>query len=450
MHKPIFSKTSTECIFHTLYDNSVTGKKKQWDIKVTNQESSSIITCYYGYQNGKKIETNQTIKSGKNIGKSNETTHYEQAILQATSKWNRKYDQGYKPNHKYDEGYKPNHKYDEGYKPNLQNDDNNNDDLINKTTNLNITNDHIVTFPMLAQDYNKHKNKVVYPAFCQQKLDGMRMIYNTTTKQITTRQGKEYSIIKESGKLYQELNLLPKGLILDGELYTDKVNFETLGVLRKTKNLTKQELDNLQKIEYHIYDIIDTTLTFEKRHDKIKELLYPNKYEKLIYVPTFLIENEQEIKNYHLKFLEQGFEGTMIRNKHSLYKKKCRSSDLLKYKDFQDSEFEIVDYTLEKDTSGADENLIVWVVAVPVFINWAPTYRSIYPNVDKSFVKCKVRPQGTKEERKELYKKCVDNFDQFKGRKLWVKYFEKTNDGNLRFPTTKCNCYTEYIRDEIL
>ena len=97
MYNPILSKTSTECIFYTLYDNSVTGKRKRWDIRVTNQESLSTINCYYGYTDGKKIETTQTIKTGKNIGKSNQTTHYEQSILQATSKWNRKCDQGYKP-----------------------------------------------------------------------------------------------------------------------------------------------------------------------------------------------------------------------------------------------------------------------------------------------------------------------------------------------------------------
>jgi ATP-dependent DNA ligase len=291
---------------------------------------------------------------------------------------------------------------------------------------------------MLAQDFKKQHKKLKYPCYVQCKLDGFRMIYNTTTGKITTRQGKEYNIIKESGKLYEELQKLPKGLILDGELYTNKVNFEELGVLRKTKKLTKEELDNLCKIEYHIYDLIDTKLVFEERIKKIKDLLI-DKYaklihEKLIYVETFLVKNEEEIKNYHTIFLEQGYEGTMVRNKDSFYKIKQRSSDLLKYKDFQDSEFKIIDYTLEKDTSGADENLIVWVINVPV---------------KQQFIKCKVRPMGTKEERKDLYKKCVENFEQFKGRNLWTKFFEYTADGNLRFPCTFRSTYTEYIRDTI-
>ena len=460
MYNPILSKTSTECIFYTLYDNSVTGKRKRWDIRVTNQESLSTINCYYGYTDGKKIETTQTIKSGKNIGKSNQTTHYEQSILQATSKWNRKCDQGYKPEFNPELDWNTLPSNDVLVKGTLPS----NDVLVKGIQNLKIDGDlhrsrasaqqgdkgppiqqgqqgTSVTFPMLAQDYHKHKNKVVYPCYIQPKLDGLRNLYNTTSNQNTTRQGKEFSIIAQSGTLYKELLTLPKGLILDGEFYTDKIQFETLGVLRKTKKLTTKEQDNLEKIEYHIYDIIDTTLTFEERHNKIKEL-HLEKYEKLVYVPTFIASSEKEIKDYHITFLNQGFEGTMIRNKNSYYTLKKRSHDLLKYKDFQDSEFEITDFTFEIDTTGEDKNLIVWIINVPTLEN--------NDTVGNQFVKCKVRPMGTKEERKNLYEKCKQNFSQFKGRKLWVKYFEKTKDGNLRFPTTKCNSYTEYIRDDII
>ena len=468
MYNPILSKTSTECIFYTLYDNSVTGKRKRWDIQVTNQESLSTINCYYGYTDGKKIETTQTIKSGKNIGKSNQTTHYEQSILQATSKWNRKCDQGYKPEYKpeLDWNTLPSNEFSlERIKGTLPSNDvivkgtlPSNDVIVKGIQNLKIDGNkgtlpvqqgtlpvqqgiRRVTFPMLAQDYHKHKNKVVYPCYIQPKLDGLRNLYNTTSNQNTTRQGKEFSIIAQSGKLYKELLTLPKGLILDGEFYTDKIQFETLGVLRKTKKLTTKEQDNLEKIEYHIYDIIDTTLTFEERHNKIKEL-HLEKYEKLVYVPTFIASSEKEIKDYHITFLNQGCEGTMIRNKNSYYTLKKRSHDLLKYKDFQDSEFEITDFTFEIDTTGEDKNLIVWIINVPTLEN--------NNTVGNQFVKCKVRPMGTKEERKNLYEKCKQNFSQFKGRKLWVKYFCRTTDGNLRFPTTKCNSYTEYIRDDII
>lgn len=394
--------------FEPLFGKDIKGKIKTWDLKVERYQNYSVIVILYGYN--RLIETRRQINIGKNIGKVNSTTPYTQAISEARSKWIKKRDiEKYYTESKTEES-----KTDE---PKAQ-----------LRENL---------LPMLAHDFKKHKTKVIYPAMVQCKLDGFRCIYNTTTGQISTRTGKEYNIIKQSGKLYEELQKLPKGLILDGELYTNKLNFEVLGVLRKTKQLTKEELINLQKIEYHIYDIINIEDTFEQRNKKIQELDLSS-FEKLIYVDTFLVKNEEEIKEYHTKFLESGFEGLMVRNKHSLYKIKQRSSDLLKYKDFEDAEFEIIDYTFEKNIGQIDENLVVWIIAVPAIEN----------SVTK--IKVKVRPKGSFEERKELYKMCVENFDQFKSRNLWTSFFEYTRDGSLRFPSTLRNTYTEYIRDIIM
>ena len=403
--------------FEPLFGKDIKGKIKTWNLKVERYQNYSEIVTLYGYKN--LIETRRQINSGKNLNKSNMTTHWTQAIAEAKSKWTKKRDIG--------------QFYTES------------DKIIKPIENVDLNkSEKTVILPMLAQDYKKQKKKIIYPAAIQVKIDGMRMVYNTTTGQISTRQGKEYNIVKESGKLYEELQKLPKGLILDGELYTNKVNFETLGVLRKTKKLTKEELVNLQKIEYHIYDIIDTELTFEQRNEKIQELGLSRRtgakslYEKLIYVDTYQVNNEEQIKEYHTKFLESGYEGTMVRNKNSLYKIKQRSSDLLKYKDFEDAEFEIIDYTFEKNIGQTDENLVVWIIVVPAIEN------------SLAKIKVKVRPKGSFEERKELYKMCVENFDQFKGRNLWTSFFEYTRDGSLRFPSTLRNTYTEYIRDDIL
>ena len=356
------------------------------------------------------------------------TTSYTQAIAEATSKWTKKRDI---------EQFYPEKSIQEKVEELDVNE--------KKSEKLNVE-QQANFLPMLAHDFKKHKNKVIYPCMVQSKLDGFRCIYNTTTGQISTRIGKEYSIVKDSGQLYQELQKLPKGLILDGELYTNKLNFEVLGVLRKTKKLTKEELVNLQKIEYHIYDVIDTKLTFEERNKLVQNLFKEKNYNKLIYVPTFTVNLETEIQKNHIKFLEEGFEGTMVRNINSLYKIKQRSSDLLKYKDFQDSEFKIIDYSSEKDTSENDENLVIWIIEVPVKV----VLDGHQGDTNFVFKRVRVRPKGTKDEKKELYKMCVENFDQFKGRNLWVSFFEYTRDGSLRFPSTKHNSYKSYIRDEIL
>lgn len=381
-----------------LFGKSKDGKTKNWEIRVERFGDYSEIITTHGYEN--KIETRLRVNKGKNIGKINETTHYEQAILEAESKWKKKHEV---------------EKY------------------VTQITEMNTTSGP--RLPMLAQEYSKHKNKLKYPCYIQPKLDGYRMIYDTTTKSMTTRQGKTFGIVKESGLLYEELCSLPSGYILDGELYvhSDEVSFETLGVLRKTKKLTEEDRNNLGKIEYHVYDMIETKgMIFEKRIECVEKLIL-SKYKKIRMVPTLKLDSEKEIVVRHQQFVDDGYEGSMLRNASSLYLEKNRSHDLLKFKDFMDEEFEIVGYTFEKDTSGEDKNCVVWIV-----------------KVNEEGLECKVRPKGAKEQRQMLYEECEKNFEKFKGRKLWTKFFEYTSDGSLRFPTTKTEDVKSYIRDEIL
>lgn len=83
-------------IFPTLYGRSTTGKIKQWNVSVDNlEDGSASITVIHGYSDGKKQQDYKVISSGKNIGKANETTPYEQACSEARSALNKKRDEGY-------------------------------------------------------------------------------------------------------------------------------------------------------------------------------------------------------------------------------------------------------------------------------------------------------------------------------------------------------------------
>lgn len=400
--------------FELLYGIDSSKKIKTWHIKVLKYTNYSDIITIYGYN--RKIELKIRIEIGKNIGKKNETSHFQQAVLDAKSKWNKK------------------------------------QNIEKYTITVPIINcgsemlHNVIRFPMLAQDYKKQKHKVIFPCYIQSKLDGYRCIYDSKTKTITSRQGKPFDIIKQSGKLYDELTSINNDVILDGELYVHNYNdkdpilsFEELGILRKTKKLDKKEIDKLYKIEYHVYDIIDNKLTFEKRLEILEKLNLNIRFTKIKLVYTFLVNNEDDIKERHIKYINNNYEGSIIRNSNGTYREKFRSSDLLKYKDFMDDEFEIINYSAEKDTTNTNkqDNLIIWTIKV---INTSSL----------QLFETNVRPQGTDQERKELYKQCQNNFSQYKGKKLWVKFFEKTSEGNLRFPTTKTSSYTSYIRNEIL
>jgi DNA ligase-1 len=397
--------------FETLFGKDKNGKEKTWRIFVEKHEDMAVIITQYGYN--KMTESRVQVNAGKNIGKRNETSPFEQAVDEARSKWRKKQDI-----EKYETRTATQLRVDEPQ-----------EDLSRETEPV---------LPMLAHDYKKHSKKVAFPCFVQPKLDGYRMVFNTTTKQITTRQGKDFSIVREAGTLYEELMSLPSGYILDGELFNPELSFEFLGILRKKKIEGKDAAKKtgiLRSIQYHVYDVCDTRLAFVERTQLLSRLLLSEHYTMVKNVETMLVQNEDEIKAQHAIFTTAGYEGTMVRKADGLYKIKNRSTDLLKYKDFMDEEFEIVDFTFEQDTTGKEQFLVVWIVNVCT---------------EGGAVLCNVRPKGTEEERQELFKQCQADFSRFRGKKLWTKFFEYTAMGSLRFPTTKTESYETYIRDELV
>lgn len=288
-------------MFSTLYQKNNSGKVKVWTISVEND----TITTTYGQQDGKLVTTQRVIKSGKNLGRSNQTTIHEQAIAEAKSKWNAKLDQGYS------------------------------EKLTDET-------EHIL--PMLALDYHKRGKDIVFPCYIQPKLDGIRAIY---------KNGKFYS---RKGKLFTGLehisNELPSNAILDGELYTPDTSFENIvSVVRNEKG----DIDKTS-IHYNVFDKIDDKI-YRERRNWIYTYLDSKKYTHI--VTTTECKNEEDIDSWYNLFVKRdGYEGVMLRNKNGLYRENYRSPDLQKYKTFQDNEFEIVEF---KQGTGVEKGCVVWV-----------------------------------------------------------------------------------------
>lgn len=387
----------------TLYSSDKNKKIKIWNISVINNINYASIKVSHGYLNGKLINTITNISSGKNIGKKNETTFLQQAINDAESKINKK--------------------IKEGYSYNLNDFQNTNslteikDDEDEKSSNNSLYKDDEIVLPMLAQEFKKNKKKLSYPCYIQPKLDGYRMIFNPFTKKITSRTGNEFTILYDS-ELYKELLKLKLEYPLDGELYVHKeFKFEDYGILRK-KKLNDKDKIVINKIQYHIYDVV-ADLKYSDRLNIINNIKLDTSFnssnkvlDKILKVETFICYNKDNIESSHISNINNGYEGSILRNADGIYKPKFRSYDLLKYKNFDDDEFEIVGITSEVDTSGNNENLIVWICK----------------NKDnKTF---NVQSKGTKKERQDLFKIGKN----FIGSKLWVQYFGFTNDGIPRFP----------------
>jgi ATP-dependent DNA ligase len=393
---------SRKHIFETLYGLDKKGQIREWNIKIVENKAEGYtqIVVLHGMLNGKQIETITKIEKGKNIGKKNETSSYNQALSDATSKWNRKKD--------IDQYTTTIPKIDNG-----------------SSTNSTVVTKTKPPSPMLAHDYKKFNHKLQFPCFIQKKYDGYRLLYDPTTDDLYTRNGKKYDILYNT-TIHKQLQKI--GLPFDGELYCHAdFNFECYGVLRK-KKINQKDLVLLDKIEYHVYDIhTSNDLTYKERYKLLSDTV--NKFNstttvtKIKPVETYLCNSINEINNYHTQFIHDNYEGSIVRNSCSLYESK-RSFNLLKYKDFDDEEFLIHSFTTEKDN---DINLIIWICKT---------------KDDKTF---NIRPQGTKEEREHLY--TIGS--QFIGQKLWVKFFGYTENKIPRFPTTKTNSYTTYIRNVV-
>ncbi len=116
------------------------------------------------------------------------------------------------------------------------------------------------------------------------------------------------------------------------------------------------------------------------------------------------------MKELHARYVADGYEGIMLRNKDGLYSG-VRSPSLQKYKCFFDDEYEVVGY---KEGEGLEEGCVIWICQT------------------KSGQQFSCRPRGTREERMELFSRG----DEYVGKMLNIRYQELTDTGLPRFPVS--------------
>lgn len=377
--------------FPPLYGNVSNGKTKVWYARVlTNSNGHGISEIRHGQKDGKLQTAERIIQVGKNVGKKNETTPIEQCISEVNRKWTDK-------------------KEKEGYT-----EEENKGQQIPSTTST--------IYPMLAQKYESKKpkkNGIVFPCFVQPKLDGLRcVVYKNSLGNLVT-QSRTGGIFETMGHIISELQPLFNKypcLILDGELYTTEIPFENLAGLIKKKYTTAEDMKSIQQIEYHVYDLIHAEapdMQFSDRIVLLDAIIKDNKYKNIKFVKTCAANSDAEFYEKFQEFIAEGYEGAMLRNSLGVYKQNTRSSDLQKYKEFHEEEYEIVDYT---QGEGRDAGTVIWVCQT---VNGS-TFN--------------VRPRGTIEYRSDLYK----NGKKYIGSLLTVIFQELTGLGIPRFPVGKC------------
>jgi ATP-dependent DNA ligase len=382
-----------EMEFPTLYGEASTGKTKVWSIKVRDAGGLGEIVVEHGYADGKKQVNTKVIDSGKNIGKKNETTAVQQAVSEARATWQKKKDAGYveAAAGAGSGGRKGGGGSGSGKVTGVA------------ASRAKATTDE-VPLPMLALDFNKRGGSIKFPCYVQRKYDGTRCVA-VPGAGLFSRNRKKYP---HMGHILEEIKSLPASLVLDGELFSKELTFQDIVGLVKRETLKPGDAEKQLKIELHVYDIISDA-PYEDRKGRLEALFARFKFKYLKMVTTEVCEKKEDLKALHDKYVGEGFEGIMLRNKAGLYKVGQRSSDLQKYKEFEDSEYEITGYS---SGTGVEEGCVIWECKT------------------KAGQKFMCRPRGTREERVELLAKG----DSYIGKMLTVKFQELTTDGIPRFP----------------
>ncbi len=271
--------------------------------------------------------------------------------------------------------------------------------------------------PMLAHPIEKVKTKnLVFPGHVQPKLDGVRcMAY----WDYTGGPGGQVLLMSRSGKPYFVPHLtvrlgdmLPKDTILDGEIYVHGQSCQT--VTSWVKNGAAPQRVGLV---YNVYDVPQVDgrddLPWEQRCDALHDLVGRVKNEFIEEVPYEGVQSLDEINEAQRRYVDQGYEGAMFRQLAGRYEWGRRSNDLLKVKTFQDGEFVVVG---AREGEGKMAGCVVW--------------RCKNDLTDAEFECSMACPMV---ERARYFREA----DKFVGRKLTVKFFDRTDDQLPRFPVGK-------------
>ena len=275
--------------------------------------------------------------------------------------------------------------------------------------------------PMLAYPVSDKPINYDDKIFMQPKLDGVRCVIqyekhiNKSENRVVaySRTGKEWKNIDHILFNLKPWFALNPNVILDGELYNHdlKDDFEKIiSLVRKTKPTDIDMLESADLVQFHCYDIIDETKTFEERNKFIIQNVPRNHCIK--HVETTLCAVESDAKLFHQDNLELGYEGSILRT-NDVYK--CgRSWNLRKFKDFHDAEATLLAWVEGK---GKRKGTVGKFMAVDADGN-----EFGMPVMDKF----------------DYLQKNFRKMRNWVGKTATFTYFERTKAGSYRHPLFKC------------
>jgi DNA ligase-1 len=389
----------------TLWKLDSTGKTREWNISVTDEDGKAKILIESGIKGGKFVPMATFVAKGKNVGRANETTYMQQAIMDAQSKMKKQLKDGYT------------------------------DDPANMVAHGTKGSGALGT--MLARIYDPTgtqssgktldkwgiENELIG---AQYKLDGVRRFsfLNMVGVEMYTRTGDPSSTLPHIEKELHEsflrlVKLMPHlaetGMWVDGEAYNHDIPFNLINGITRKGAVTDEEKAARLLIKYHVYDVAN-----EDGYEVRSKLLDHFVSEHVEVVPVeYMLATDENLKAFFEKAIAAGYEGAMIRVLGKPYQHH-RSNYLLKFKAFEDAEFLIVgaEPTVDGDRVGA----FIMKMNEPS-----------YDRSGKIIETFKATPKCSHVEKIWAW----NNLDKFIGQKATVDYFGLSEYGVPRFPRLK-------------
>ena len=362
----------------TLYKVTATGSVQEWTISYAPVDDVACVSTRYGKVGGEMLTSIEFVKEGKNIGKKNQTTPLQQAEKDATSLWTKKQQR-------------------EGY-----------------TTNSTGVVQLDCISPMLAHPLKNVLSHTLYPCDAQRKFNGTRLIVQIKDGLVTLwsrKQAKITSLPHIQAAYEKAFKGVQGTFILDGECYRHGWPLQKIsGYFR-----TQEPKEGYLELKHCIYDMPSCNDTWFHREQKLVDVysryLHTSPYIEL--VESVQVSSEKEAWTLHDKWVQEGYEGAILRQLQYAYEFGKRSQGLAKLKKFQDAEFIVQSC---KEGKGKFEGAAIFTCLTPE---------------GKPFDCCS---PGTLDQRAWFWQ----NRDKFIGKQLTVRYFELSQDGIPIFPVGIC------------
>ena len=268
--------------------------------------------------------------------------------------------------------------------------------------------------PMLAHKFDDSRVDWSQPVYIQPKLDGVRCLF--TKDGAFSRNNKKFMNVRHIEMALKSFFDQNPDVILDGELYNHKLkrDFEKIiSLVRKQKPTDTDRLDAQHLVQFHVYDYFDGVMydSYDTRRD---QLICSNIYDAQIkYVHAKKVTSYEQARDFHATYLSEGYEGSIIRL-DGVYKH-GRSYDLMKFKDFSDTEATIIGYEVGKGKRSGTLGKFIMLDDEGVQFGCPPGKGYTYKDLAH----------------------MLTNIQEYIGKRATFTYFQRTQAGSYRHPLYK-------------